>query len=118
MYETTDYAVMVNAIGSIFEFSWYLRGFMRFYEDLKIHPEMVEAQLDAMLEFQSAMFDEILSRVGSYISVVMTGSDLGTQRAPAMAEKTYLESGLAALRQVLATHPQQNGRQNLLSFVR
>jgi uroporphyrinogen decarboxylase len=90
MYETTDYAVMVNAIGSIFEFSWYLRGFMRFYEDLKLHPEMIEAQLDAMLEFQSAMFDEILSRAGKYISVVMTGSDLGTQRAPSMAEKTYL----------------------------
>jgi uroporphyrinogen decarboxylase len=89
LYETTDYAVIANAIGSIFEFSWYLRGYMRFFEDLLVNPQLIEAMLDAMLEFQSAMFGEILSRVGQYVSVVMTGSDLGTQRGPAMSESVY-----------------------------
>ncbi|MGC8879179.1 MAG: uroporphyrinogen decarboxylase family protein [Anaerolineae bacterium] len=91
LYETTDYAIIVNAIGSIFEFSWYLRGYMQFFEDLLLRPEMVEALLDAMLEFQSALFDEILSRVGAYVSVVMTGSDLGTQAGPAISERVYRE---------------------------
>lgn len=91
LHETTDYAIIVNAIGSIFEFSWYLRGYMQFFEDLLLHPEMVEALLDAMLEFQSALFDEILSRVGAYVSVVMTGSDLGTQTGPAISETVYRE---------------------------
>jgi uroporphyrinogen decarboxylase len=89
LYETTDYAVIANAIGSIFEFSWYLRGYMRFFEDLLVNPQLIEAMLDAMLEFQSAMFGEILSRIGKYVSVVMTGSDLGTQRGPAMSEAVY-----------------------------
>ncbi len=89
MYEPTDPAIIANAIGSIFEFSWYLRGYMRFFEDLLVNPQLIEALLDAMLEFQSAMFDEILSRVGKYVSVVMTGSDLGTQRGPAMSETVY-----------------------------
>jgi len=89
MYETTDYAIIVNAIGSIFEFSWYLRGYIQFFEDLLLRPKMVEALLDAMLELQSALFEEILSRVGSYVSVVMTGSDLGTQAGPAISETVY-----------------------------
>jgi len=91
LYETSDYAIIVNAIGSIFEFSWYLRGYMQFFEDLLLRPEMVEALLDAMLEFQSALFDELLSRVGQYVSVVMTGSDLGTQAGPAISETVYRE---------------------------
>lgn len=89
LYETTDYAVIANAIGSIFEFSWYLRGYMRFFEDLLVNPELVEALLDAMLEYQTALFEEILARVGQYVSVVMTGSDLGTQRGPAISEAVY-----------------------------
>lgn len=89
LYETTDYAIIANAIGSIFEFSWYLRGYMRFFEDLLLNPQLIEALLDAMLEFQSAMFGEILARIGPYVSVVMTGSDLGTQAAPAMSERVY-----------------------------
>jgi uroporphyrinogen decarboxylase len=90
MRETTDWAVMANAIGSIMEFSWYLRGYMQFFIDMKNNPEMVEALLDAMLEYQTALFDEILARVGPYISAVMIGSDLGTQRAPTMSEANYV----------------------------
>lgn len=89
LYETTDWAVMANAIGSIMEFSWYLRGYMQFFMDMKTRPELVEALLDAMLEYQTALFDEILGRVGQYLSVVMIGSDLGTQRAPTLSEASY-----------------------------
>ena len=32
--ETTGKAVIVNAIASIFELSWYLRGYAQFYMDL------------------------------------------------------------------------------------
>lgn len=89
LHENTTYAVMANAIGSIMEFSWYLRGYMQFFMDLKQNPRLVEALLDAMLEYQTALFDEILARIGGYLSVVMTGSDLGTQRAPVMSEERY-----------------------------
>lgn len=102
MYETTDYAVMANAIGSIMEFSWYLRGYMNFFSDLKTNPALVEALLDAMLEYQTALFDEILSRIGKYLSVVMIGSDLGTQRAPVMSEATYIKIVLPRYRKFIS----------------
>ena len=82
MYEQTEHGVMVNLIGSIFEFSWYLRGYINFFEDMLLRPDMVTALLDGMLEFQMALMGETLDRIGPYLSVVMTGSDLGTQRAP------------------------------------
>lgn len=89
LYNETGHAVIVNAIASIFEFSWYLRGFMKFYMDLVSNPALVEAMTDAMCEYQMAMFGEILDRVGAYVSVVMTGSDLGTQRAPSFSPEVY-----------------------------
>lgn len=88
-YEETNYGVIANTISSVFEFSWYLRGYVRFFEDLLINPDLVGALLDAMLEYQLALMDEVLSRIGPYVSVVMTGSDLGTQRAPAISPKLY-----------------------------
>ncbi len=42
-----------------------------------------------MLEYQSAMFGEILDRAGPYVSVVMVGEDLGTQRGPVISEEVY-----------------------------
>jgi uroporphyrinogen decarboxylase len=89
LYDRTDHAIIVNLIGSLFEFSWYLRGYVRFMEDLLLDPDLAGAQLDAMLEYQTALMDEVLSRVGGYISVVMTGSDLGTQRAPMISVEAY-----------------------------
>jgi uroporphyrinogen decarboxylase len=88
-YEETNYGVIANTISSVFEFSWYLRGYVRFFEDLLINPDLVGALLDAMLEYQLALMDEVLSRIGPYVSVVMTGSDLGTQRAPTISPQLY-----------------------------
>jgi uroporphyrinogen decarboxylase len=89
MYEETGYGIIANVIGSIFEFSWYLRGYVHFFEDLLVNPELAGALLDAMLEYQSALMAEVLARIGPYVSVVMTGSDLGTQRAPALSPEVY-----------------------------
>jgi uroporphyrinogen decarboxylase len=89
LFQTSDYGVIVNLIGSIFEFSWYLRGYVNFMQDLILNPRLAEALLDGMLEFQCALMDELLTRVGDYVSVVMTGSDLGTQHGPAISPDIY-----------------------------
>ena len=67
----------------------HLRGYVNFMQDLLLNPKLAEALLDAMLEFQSALMDELLTRAGDYVSVVMTGSDLGTQHGPAMSPDVY-----------------------------
>jgi uroporphyrinogen decarboxylase len=47
--------------------------------------------LDAVLEYQLAQFDELLRRAGRYVSVVLTGTDLGTQRGPLISPARYHE---------------------------
>ena len=64
---------------------------------------VVEALLDAMLEYQTALFDEILGRIGPYLSVVMIGSDLGTQRAPTMSEASYTRLVLPRYKKFVAS---------------
>jgi uroporphyrinogen decarboxylase len=85
----TDKAISLNLIASIFEFSWYLRGYVGFLEDLLTDPALAEAQLDAMLEYQTALLGEVLERMGEDLTFVMTGSDLGTQRAPMIDPQVY-----------------------------
>jgi uroporphyrinogen decarboxylase len=87
--EETEYGLIANIIASIFEFSWYLRGYMRFFEDVILNPEMFSALLEMMGEYQRALLGEVLDRIGPYISVVMTGTDLGTQRAPVISPDVY-----------------------------
>lgn len=91
MYEGTGHAILVNLIASIFEFSWYLRGFEPMMHDLLLNKPLAKALLDAMSEYQIALIDGLLSRVGQYLSVVHTGSDLGTQAAPLMSPRLYRE---------------------------
>ena len=61
MSEETEYGVIANVIFSIFEFSWYLRGYMRFYEDVILNPEMTSALLEMMGEYQRALLVKFLT---------------------------------------------------------
>jgi uroporphyrinogen decarboxylase len=87
----SDQALGVNIIASLFEFSWYLRGYVGFLEDLLTNRKLAEAQLDAMLEYQMALVGEVLDRVGPHATFINTGSDLGTQRAPMINPEVYRE---------------------------
>ncbi|MEA1964079.1 MAG: uroporphyrinogen decarboxylase family protein [Candidatus Aerophobetes bacterium] len=89
LYQETDYALIVNVTGSIFEFSWYLRGYENFMMDLIINPSFASALMDRMLEFQIGLFEEILNRVGKYVQVVQCGDDITTQNGPAISIEVY-----------------------------
>lgn len=89
LYETTGYGVIANVCASVFEFAWYLRGFVQFFEDLVLDPAFAAALLDAVLDYQMALMDETLKRVGPYVSVVMTGSDIGAQAGPLLSPDLY-----------------------------
>lgn len=89
LYENTDYALVVNVIGSIFELSWYLVGYTKFLIDLLVNPALAEALMDRVLEHNMGLFEEVLDRTGSYLSYVLTGDDVGTQQAPTMSPELY-----------------------------
>lgn len=89
IYEKTDYPVIINAIGSIFEFSWYLRGYENFMADLLTNPRFSCVLMDKMLEFQMALFEEVLERTGDYVDVVLCGDDIATQKGPTISPELY-----------------------------
>jgi len=89
LYETTDYAIDSYFIASIFEQSWYLRGFERFLTDLVINQEFAEALLDKVLEIQKGFFEEYLKAVGDYIHIVRVFDDLGMQTNLLMNPSLY-----------------------------
>lgn len=89
LHAGTEYAVIANVCTSIFEFAWYLRGFVPFFQDLVLNPPLAAALLDAVLEYQMALMGETLARVGDLVCVVMTASDLGGQQGPLISEEVY-----------------------------
>jgi len=91
LYHETDYALMLNFGGNIFETSWYLRGFAEFLIDLRRRPRMAEFIMDKLLEIFKHNFREIIRRVKGYIQIVQVGDDLGQQNGPIMSLKLYRE---------------------------
>ncbi|MCF7928062.1 MAG: hypothetical protein K9L68_03735 [Spirochaetales bacterium] len=89
LHESSEYGVIVNAIGSVFEFTWYTRGFEQFLMDLVLDPEAACYLMDRMLDFQLGLFDQILEQTGSYVDVVMVGDDLGGQNGPTFSPDQY-----------------------------
>lgn len=87
--EKSDWPIIVNVIGSVFEFAWYLCGYDEFMRNLISNPSIPCALMDKMLEFQIGFFEEILDRTGEYIDVVLCGDDIATQRGPAISPKLY-----------------------------
>jgi len=85
----SEKAVIINVIGSCFEFGWYLRGFEKMMIDLVSNPDFACAILDIMLEFQIGQFDELLSRAGNLVDVILCGDDLATQNSPFVSLELY-----------------------------
>lgn len=82
-------AVIVNCIGSCFEFAWYLRGFAQFMMDLALQPGLACSIMDVMLDFQLRQFEVLLQEAGDLIDVVLVGDDLATQNAPLISIEMY-----------------------------
>ncbi len=90
LYESTDYAIVVDMIGlGVFEHAWTLRGFENFLADLAVSQKFAEALLHRIAEYQISLWGHILDEVGPYVQVVMTSDDLGTQIGPMVSPETY-----------------------------
>jgi len=79
--ETTDKAIVARSpqSASFLEYGAWLRGTEQFLMDLLIDKNFAEALLDKILELQIQFYDAFLSAVGSYVDIVETSEDYGTQ---------------------------------------
>ena len=90
LYETTDYAVVLDVTGfGVFEQGWALRGFEDFYTDLVAEPEFAEALMQGVADYQIALYDHVLAAVEPFVHVVMVAEDLGSQDGPLVSPTTY-----------------------------
>jgi uroporphyrinogen decarboxylase len=92
--------------GSVFEQSWYLRGFERLMIDMAVDPRIANHLFDATSYFQRTLA-EAFAACG--VDIVMTGDDVATQTGLMMSPrmwKTYLQPRLAkTVRAVKKTNP-------------
>lgn len=91
LYETTDYALMLNGAGGIYEWAQGLRGWDVFMMDLAENPEFAGTLLDKLVEANIKRLEQVLPVVEGYVQVVQTGDDLGMQSGLQLSPKLYRE---------------------------
>lgn len=89
LYETMDYALMLNNTGSIYESALGLRGWGNFMMDLVADPKFAGYLLDKLLEASIQRLEQILPRVKGYVQIVEVGDDLGMQDGPQLSPDLY-----------------------------
>lgn len=91
LYERSEYAVVMDAIGfGIFgQAAHQLRGFQNFLMDLILNQQFAEALVDRVAEYHAAVWSHILNEVGEYIHVAMVLDDIATQNGPMMSLDIY-----------------------------
>ena len=90
LFEKTNYAIVLDVTGfGVFEQGWALRGFQDFLVDMAAEPKFAEALIQAVADYQIALYEHLLAEIGPYVQVVMVAEDLGTQHAPMISLETY-----------------------------
>lgn len=87
--EETPYALATGIGGVVYEYCWYLRGLVRWFEDLMSDPSFCEALLDRMLAYWKNFYSGFLGEVGDLVDVVMIGDDLCGQNGPLFLPDVY-----------------------------
>jgi len=89
LYENTDYALMLNGAGSIYETAQGLLGWQNFMVKLIRNPEFIATLLDKIVEANIKRLEKILPAVNGYVQIVQVGDDLGMQNGPQISPKLY-----------------------------
>jgi len=91
-YESSDYALVGNFGGSIFEAAMGLMGYERFLIDIIKNRAFVEKLLDKLVYANIEYAKRYLEEVNDYIDLIIVGGeDLGTQQSLEISPKLYRE---------------------------
>ena len=91
LYKETDYFLIADAVGGLFEQAWFLRGFENFLVDLVLNKDFASKVLDIILAQRKDFFGKFLDVVGPYVGMVMVSDDLGGQEGPLISPELYRE---------------------------
>lgn len=79
-----EHCLMISN-GNIFETSWYMRGFERFFLDLVDNPELVHALFERVTNFYITYFTRLLQVAENRVDLVFTADDIGGQHGLLMS---------------------------------
>lgn len=77
--------------GTIFENSWYLRGFENFFMDLLAEPEIANDILTKVTDFFVEYFTKALTAADGLIDITFVGDDISGQDGPLISKDIYKE---------------------------
>jgi uroporphyrinogen decarboxylase len=89
LYENTEYALMLNGGGGIYEPAQGLWGWEVFMMDLAGDPAFAGALLDKLVDANIQRLEQILPAVEGYVQVIQVGDDLGMQDGPQISPRLY-----------------------------
>ena len=89
LYETTEYALMLNGAGSLYEWAQTLRGWDVFMMDLAGDPAFAGALLAKLADAHIRRMEQVLPAVEGYIQAIQVGDDLGMQSGPQISPRLY-----------------------------
>jgi uroporphyrinogen decarboxylase len=73
-----DCCLMIET-GSIFEISWYMRGFEQIFMDMVTEPELVHEMFNRVTQFHIERFTKMLVAARGNVDLVFTGDDIAGQ---------------------------------------
>lgn len=92
LYQETDYAILPEFGGSIFEQGQILRGYKQWYLDLAGKKDFVKYLVDMLVENYLRNIRTFVDILGDKVDLVLfVGDDMGNQGAPQLSPDTYRE---------------------------
>lgn len=87
--ENTQYAVLLHLGAEIGLQTQYLRGFEEWFIDLASRPELANALMDRVLEFQIRHTENVLASLPGDVDIIYLVDDFATQNGLMISPKTY-----------------------------
>ena len=89
LYENSDYLLVGQFAGRMFQASQFLRGWDLFLMDLIGDPKFAQALMDRLTEANIKRFEHWAKTIGPYVQVVVFEDDLGMQDRPLLSPELY-----------------------------
>lgn len=93
--------------GSIFETTWYMRGFEQTFMDMVLAPELILYIMERVADFYAAHSDRVLSAAGDLVDLMFTGDDIGHQQGLLLSLEmweTFIKPHHVRLNEVIHSH--------------
>ncbi|MBM3712381.1 MAG: methyltransferase [Actinobacteria bacterium] len=91
LYETGDYAVILNIGCNLFEMAQWIRGTENFLMDIYLDRNGIERLVEKLFERNLILLERVLKGIGKYIDVMMLADDLGSQDGLIISPATFRE---------------------------